>query len=300
MFYLKSDYYPELGSGSNQNNRNLREKAWILNQVQDDKSNVPCHVSNNYFCARPEESRRSFSEDGRLEGFERFPSTNFIIVANGSSIDDNLLRQEVKNSTVIALDGASSYLDKKSIPYHVLLGDFDSVAADKVLATFDAITDDSKPYEYKGYLVVPSKSQDKTDLAKGIEFCDQHGATKITIFGASGDREDHAEWNRNLLKKYYKFGRPLLMRGLRQTLRYVGTQDSPYIFAGSIGSKCGFFSYPDNVTVTTKGFVWDVEAWMVTFADQASVCNELAAEQASIKIVAGPGLLVIEPNPARS
>ena len=166
------------------------------------------------------------------------PSKNFIIVAHGNYINEELLRQEVQDSTVVALDGASKYLDEKSIKYHVLLGDFDSVSPDKVLARFDSITDDSVPYIYNGHLVVPSKDQSLTDLHKGINFCDKHGATKITLFGATGDREDHSELNRNLLKRCYKFNRPLIMRCPNQTVVYITSHDCPYEFSGKIGDKC--------------------------------------------------------------
>lgn len=133
-----------------------------------------------------------------------FPSQHFVIVAHGSGIDEALLRHECATSTVVALDGASSYLDEKGIPYHVILGDFDSVDPEKVVNTFDAITDATSPYEHMGRLIVPSKNQDLTDLYKGILFCDNHGATSITLFGATGDREDHSELNRNALKNIIK------------------------------------------------------------------------------------------------
>lgn len=225
------------------------------------------------------------------------PSTEFVIIAGGMPINDKLLREEVKNRTVVALDGASTFLNAKGISYHVLLGDFDSVAPDKVRATFDAIDEHSDPYEYQGYLVVPAKDQDKTDLSKGIEFCDAWNATKIIIFGAIGNREDHTEWNKNLLKKYHSPRRPLMMRGELQTLRYVAKEESPYHFFGNKGDVCGFFAYPENVVVTTQGLLYDVVSWTAVFAEQASVCNELLDEQASIDILDGPGLLVIEPNP---
>lgn len=226
-----------------------------------------------------------------------FPSQHFVIVAHGSGIDEALLRHECATSTVVALDGASSYLDEKGIQYHVLLGDFDSVDPEKVAATFDAITDTSLPYEHKGHLIVPHKNQDLTDLCKGILFCDHHGATSITLFGATGDREDHSELNRNALKKYYKADRPLIMRCAQQTMAYVTQDDSPYRFTGVIGDKCGLFAYPETVHITTHGLRWDITNGPLVFAEASSACNELVGEEVTISIIDGPGVLVIQPNP---
>ncbi len=225
------------------------------------------------------------------------PSTTFVIVAHGNNINEDLLRHEIQNSTVVALDGASTYLDQKGIPYQVLLGDFDSVEQHKVRAAFDAISDESQSYMHSDRLIVPSKDQNYTDLEKGLKFCDEQGATKIIIYGASGDREDHSEWNRNLLKKYHKNRRPLVMRCACQTIVYITPQDCPYEFFGKARDKCGFFAYPETVKVTTQGLRWDVENWEVIFAQQTSVSNEMIGESATITIIEGPGLLVVQPNP---
>lgn len=215
-------------------------------------------------------------------------SKKFLIVANGTeTINWDLLKKDAKNRTIIALDGAHKILDKQGVKYHVLLGDCDSM---------DKTMDKTKLKALGRIKLVRRPDQNYTDLEKGIAFCDDLQASEIIIYNGTGDRFDHSELNRRLLKKCYKVGRPLLLRGALHTMQYITRMDSPFIIKGTQGGVCGLFAGPESVTITTQGLAWDVKHWKMEFDKNYSVSNKLLQKQATVMILDGPGLFVILPS----
>lgn len=113
---------------------------------------------------------------------------NFLILANGASVSEILLKEELNVADkVIVLDGAFNNFPV-SHKFDYLLGDFDSLIED---------TASEKEFEK-----IHAPDQNKTDLEKGIAFAIEKGASSIRVLNVTGKRMDHTFANISLLKRF--------------------------------------------------------------------------------------------------
>lgn len=194
---------------------------------------------------------------------------NYVIVAN-APIQQPLEGNILLNAThIVALDGAAIPLIDQGATPTVIIGDMDSI-------TF--LGHRKIPPSVR---VVQVEDQSKTDLEKGIEFCDQQGATSIMVLNALGGRVDHTLWNIQVLKKYYNPSRPLLLVSGTQSVSYHKNETVP--LHGKRGDNCGVFGAP-KATVTSRGLKYNMNKQPLMFGTSGSVSNALASARASMDI----------------
>ena len=211
----------------------------------------------------------------------------WIIVANSPTIAFSALElQKIAcERKMVALDGAANYLKKISWLPQVILGDFDSID-DKsywgIKETFDEITINSEPYVgHFDVLIVPAKDQSHTDLEKAIIYCDKQGAKSLLIVNATGGRMDHTLGNIGLLRKYYSPTRSITIQTESESIQYL--KDGSCTIKGKVGQACAIMGYP-SARITTSGLTYDGEDYPIQLGIQESVCNSLAASQATIEV----------------
>ncbi|MFN5982450.1 MAG: thiamine diphosphokinase [Fluviicola sp.] len=113
---------------------------------------------------------------------------NYLIVANGASVSEALLKSEINTADkIILLDGAFNHFPN-SHSFDFLLGDFDSL-----------VEDTESEQEFKR---IHAPDQNKTDLEKGIDFALENGARSIRVLNVTGKRMDHTFANISLLKRF--------------------------------------------------------------------------------------------------
>ena len=112
-----------------------------------------------------------------------------VIMANGSFPTHNTPINILKNAKyLIACDGAANTLITKHIIPNAIVGDCDSLDVNIKLKYKDIIHE--------------NPDQETNDLSKAVSFCKKKGFSKITILGATGNRDDHMIANISLLEQY--------------------------------------------------------------------------------------------------
>lgn len=216
----------------------------------------------------------------------------YLIVANGPFLSADIIKELADGATIIALDGASDKLAKLGIMPHIILGDFDSVELNNVWGAhrFDKIDDHTPPYAGNfGVTIVPAKNQDKTDLVKAINYCDENKATHIAVVCATGNRMDHTLGNIRMLRAEYKKERALEIFTETQMLTYA--KDETVTMIGEQGDYCGIMSFPE-ASFKSEGLMWGGETdYQLKFGYSDSTCNLIDKSPAKITIT-GEALLI--------
>ena len=107
--------------------------------------------------------------------------TTAIVVAGGDEVDDQVMARLPKDALVVAADSGATQAARLGLTVDVLVGDFDSLAADDVdRAERQGATVERHP---------PDK--DKTDLKIAIDAAVARGAAEIVVVASTGGRVDH-------------------------------------------------------------------------------------------------------------
>ena len=110
------------------------------------------------------------------------------ILANGAFPKKKESLEALKNvSTLICTDGSANSLIEKNLSPQVIIGDMDSI---------------NNKFQFKG-LKIPDHNKNNTDLEKAIEWLIMNKIYKVTLLGATGNREDMTLVNHFLLFKYF-------------------------------------------------------------------------------------------------
>jgi thiamine pyrophosphokinase len=90
--------------------------------------------------------------------------------------------------TVVCCDGAVNKLVAHGLKPDYIVGDMDSITPQHAT-------------QYT-HILYPLAEQETNDLTKAVYFCRAHGAEKVRIVGATGERDDHSLGNIALLAEY--------------------------------------------------------------------------------------------------
>lgn len=202
----------------------------------------------------------------------------YVIVANGEFLVDELLQVILVGKHIIALDNAYTRLLALGIKPNLFIGDADSISPSQ-LGQLQADSTDQ---------VIIDTNQQLTDLQKAIIYCDSHSATSIEIVCALGNRLDHSLFNIRLLRQYHRSDRPLQLHDHHQTVTFI--RNDCITISGNPGDPCGLFAFP-HATFTSAGLTYDGDAYPLEFAVSDSVANYLTSTQATID-VQGDALLI--------
>jgi len=101
---------------------------------------------------------------------------NVSVILNGQMpTDDTIINQITNSDYIIAVDGSANKLFDLEIIPDVIIGDLDSIHNIK----------------NKNIELVKTPNQNKTDFRKTLEWCIEKNILNISIFGISGESEDH-------------------------------------------------------------------------------------------------------------
>ena len=250
-----------------------------------------------------------------------FCSQKFLIVANGP-FDYKLAKECSEGRIVIALDGAAAHLDQLGLPVDYILGDFDSLEelSKKGITAFNAkvalnhfksvILENESILSFEPYMAkidfgkresvtfIRAKSQDYTDLEKGILFCLSRKAypnepIDVQIICAlGGERSDHTITNLFFLKKYNKKKYPelnLSILNADETIQFL--KDETISIPSVVGGKFGLFGFP-AAHASCKELAWPLDNMRLEMGISESVCNKVISSPLNINIQ-GEALLII-------
>ena len=101
---------------------------------------------------------------------------NVSVILNGQMPTDYAIINQITNSDyIIAVDGSANKLFDLEIIPDVIIGDLDSL----------------QNIKNKDIELVKTPDQNKTDFRKTLEWCIEKNILNISIFGISGESEDH-------------------------------------------------------------------------------------------------------------
>lgn len=175
----------------------------------------------------------------------------------------------------IAVDNGLSCLLNQNIEPLLLVGDFDSLEDQSLVAKYQAIA------------LPPVK--DDTDLHVALQKAIALGYSTIYLYGVTGGRLDHFLSVLNLLYKYSNYN--IIIKD-DQNLIYYGNdcyntlEDPNYKYFS-------LFSFEDNL-VTVKNAKYPLVDYQLTIGDTLCVSNEPLA--GTVEIVSSKGLFIILSN----
>jgi thiamine pyrophosphokinase len=200
------------------------------------------------------------------------PRSHPVLVANGP-IDWTEASAAVAAAAkpLLAADGGANHLGRIGLRPDAVIGDLDSISPG------------IRKFIGEGRMI-HRPDQDRTDLYKALGYAfDELGLERLTVFGATGGRLDHAVGNLGLLAK----------RALGDRLVFVAADHRVMAVAGELaldaepGETWSFFTFDPAVRVTLEGLKWPVSDAALDLAGRPSISNEAASDEVRIRSTGG-------------
>lgn len=164
---------------------------------------------------------------------------------------------EEANEFIVGVDSGCEYILDESMSLDLAIGDFDSIHQDYL---------DKLKIKAKQIISLPSKKA-MTDLAYALDYIYNNLTyDEVEVYGGIGGRVDHLLANLNLLKRFQisfkddKHHIFVLRKGKHQISNY-----HKYI---------SFFAIEDVYDLNLRGFLYDLDQYMLSTSDSICVSNE--------------------------
>ena len=175
---------------------------------------------------------------------------NVSVILNGQMpTDDTIINQITNSDYIIAVDGSANKLFDLEIIPDVIIGDLDSL----------------QNIKNKDIELVKTPDQNKTDFRKTLEWCIEKNILNISIFGISGESEDH------FLGNYYTlsdFGEKISWKAFTDF-----SVISPCIgnkkFESFKGQKVSLFCMKGSSTVNSENLEYPLQSYHLKPSDDA-------------------------------
>ena len=175
-------------------------------------------------------------------------------------------------------DGGARTLLQLGLTPQVVTGDGDSLSDIEREALVAA-----------GAVLVPTPDQSYTDLDKALSWACEQGATRITVFGATGGRLDHSY---SVFSALIKHSRQLPIRLVDETALYeaVGSQwqhSAPDL----VGRTLSLLAFGRVEGITTVGVRWPLENDWLAPGVRDGTLNEVT--DSSVQVTVRSGDLIV-------
>ena len=175
---------------------------------------------------------------------------NVSVILNGQMPTDNTIINQITNSDyIIAVDGSANKLFDLEIIPDVIIGDLDS------LQNINNINIE----------LVKTPNQNKTDFRKTLEWCIEKDILNISIFGISGESEDH------FLGNYYTlsdFGEKISWKAFTD-FSVISPCVGRKKFESFAGQKVSLFCMKGSSTVNSENLEYPLQSYHLKPSDDA-------------------------------
>tara|TARA_Y100000590_G_C15207319_1_gene821073 strand:- start:45 stop:671 length:627 start_codon:yes stop_codon:yes gene_type:complete len=162
-----------------------------------------------------------------------------VIVANGKFPENPIPLKILNNAKyIISCDGATDKLIKNGYNPNIIIGDLDSIS-----------TLNKKKYKD---IILKISNQSENDLRKAINYAEENNINKLSIIGASGNREDHLIGNIFSLFKYPKINITIFTD--TGTFRLINDSKKIKSFKGQ---QVSFFSIDNSIKIKSHGLKYN-------------------------------------------
>ena len=176
----------------------------------------------------------------------------FVIISGGSIQDafaGELLRDE-EFDVILAADSGMEFLKREDIVPDVSIGDFDSVKAEAV-----ELFQKYETVEFRQLNPI----KDDTDTEYAIRYAIAHGASEITLLGATGTRMDHVLGNISLLGIGLEQKVPITILDANNRIR-MADHSLEILKTEQFGKYVSLIPYSEKVTgLTLKGMKYPLD-----------------------------------------
>ena len=175
---------------------------------------------------------------------------NVSVILNGQMPTDETIINQITNSDyIIAVDGSANKLFDLEIIPDVIIGDLDSLQS----------------IENKDIELVKTPNQNKTDFRKTLEWCIEKDILNISIFGISGESEDH------FLGNYYTlsdFGDKISWKAFTD-FSVISPCVGNKKFESFKGQKVSLFCLKGSSTVNSENLEYPLQSYRLQPSDDA-------------------------------
>ena len=175
---------------------------------------------------------------------------NISVILNGQMPTDHTIINQITNSDyIIAIDGSANKLFDLEIIPDVIIGDLDSL----------------QNINNKNIELVETPDQNKTDFRKTLEWCIEKNILNISIFGISGESEDH------FLGNYYTlsdFGEKISWKAFTD-FSVISPCVGNKKFESFKGQKVSLFCMKGSSTVNSENLEYPLQTYHLKPSDDA-------------------------------
>ena len=175
---------------------------------------------------------------------------NVSVILNGQMpTDDTIINQITNSDYIIAVDGSANKLFDLEIIPDVIIGDLDSL----------------QNINNKNIELVKTPNQNKTDFRKTLEWCIEKNILNISIFGISGESEDH------FLGNYYTlsdFGEKISWKAFTD-FSVISPCLGNKKFESFKGQKVSLFCMKGSSTVNSENLEYPLHSYHLKPSDDA-------------------------------
>ena len=175
---------------------------------------------------------------------------NVSVILNGQMpTDDTIINQIINSDYIIAVDGSANKLFDLEIIPDVIIGDLDSL----------------ENINNKNIELVETPDQNKTDFRKTLEWCIEKNILNISIFGISGESEDH------FLGNYYTlsdFGDKISWKAFTD-FSVISPCEGNKKFESFNGQKVSLFCMKGSSTVNSENLEYPLQSYHLKPSDDA-------------------------------
>ena len=175
---------------------------------------------------------------------------NVSVILNGQMPTDDAIINQITNSDyIIAVDGSANKLFDLEIIPDVIIGDLDSL----------------QNVNNKNIELVKTPNQNKTDFRKTLEWCIEKNILNISIFGISGESEDH------FLGNYYTlsdFGEKISWKAFTD-FSVISPCTGNKKFESFKGQKVSLFCMKGSSTVNSENLEYPLQSYHLKPSDDA-------------------------------
>ena len=175
---------------------------------------------------------------------------NVSVILNGQMpTDDTIINQITNSDYIIAVDGSANKLFDLEIIPDVIVGDLDSL----------------ENINNKNIELVETQDQNKTDFRKTLEWCIEKNILNISIFGISGESEDH------FLGNYYTlsdFGEKIFWKAFTD-FSVISPCLGNKRFESFKGQKVSLFCMKGSSTINSENLEYPLQSYHLKPSDDA-------------------------------
>ena len=175
---------------------------------------------------------------------------NVSVILNGQMpTNDTIINQITNSDYIVAVDGSANKLFDLEIMPDVIIGDLDSL----------------QNIKNKDIELVETPDQNKTDFRKTLEWCIKKNILNISIFGISGESEDH------FLGNYYTlsdFGEKISWKAFTD-FSVISPCVGNKKFVSFKGQKVSLFCMKGSSTVNSNNLEYPLQSYHLKPSDDA-------------------------------